>query len=87
MQMILSGKLSKLIDMILRGHELASGVSYPSKQIFAEYHTPQNKLLWGIKPLLNFRGVSYPTIQISAGYHCLGCDVQQRVDRGSMQWF
>jgi hypothetical protein len=46
-----TGKPSKLFYLILLGHEQASGVSYPSKQISAGYHTPENKFLRGIIPL------------------------------------
>jgi hypothetical protein len=61
--------------MFLLGHEQASGVSEPSKQIsarchtpfkqiFAGYQTPLNKVLPGIRPLKpNFYGVSYPYVQ------------------------
>jgi hypothetical protein len=65
-----TGKPSELFYLILRGHEQASGVSYPSKQISAGYHIPQNKFLRGIIPLgTNFCGVSDRSKQISAGYH------------------
>ncbi len=40
-----TSKLSKPFDMILRGHERASGVSYPSKQISVGYHAPVSKFL------------------------------------------
>ncbi len=35
-----TGKPAKRYYLIMRGHEQASGVSYPSKQISAWYHTP-----------------------------------------------
>jgi hypothetical protein len=51
-----SGKLSKLIEMILQGHEQGSGVSNPSQQISARYQTPLNKFLagYGTAPLEKF---------------------------------
>jgi hypothetical protein len=52
------GKLSKLLVMILRGHDR---ISYPSKHVSAAYDTPLNKCLQGIRPLwTNFCGVSDP---------------------------
>ncbi len=53
--------------LILCGHEQASRVSYPSKQISVGYHTPQNNFLQGIIPSgTNFFGVSDRCKQISA---------------------
>ncbi len=65
-----TGKPSKLFYLILRGHEQASGVSYPSKQISAGYQTLQNNFLRGIIPLgTNFCGVSDRSKQFFTGYH------------------
>jgi hypothetical protein len=46
-----TSKLLTIFDMILRGHEWASGVSYPTRKISAGSQTPLNKLLRGIMPL------------------------------------
>jgi hypothetical protein len=43
-----TGKLSQLFGRILQGHEQASKIPYPAKQIFVEHHNPINKFLWGI---------------------------------------
>ncbi len=69
-----TGQLSKLFDMILRGHEQAFGASRPSKQISARYQTCLNKFLWVLKQFSeNFRGVWYPSEETSAdliNYFC-----------------
>jgi hypothetical protein len=39
------GKLSKLFEMILQGHEQASGITCPSKQISVGYQTHLHKFM------------------------------------------
>ncbi len=53
-----NGKLSKLFHLVLRGLNLPAGSD-----------TPQNKILWGIRPRRTlFCGVSDPAGHCSAGY-------------------
>jgi hypothetical protein len=57
-----TGKLSKLLDMILLGHEQNSRVSHPSKQFSAGYHTPLNQFLKVSLPFrTNIHGVLDPS--------------------------
>jgi hypothetical protein len=45
-----NGKLSKLFRLVLRGLNLPAGSDTPAEQNPVAYQTPQNKVLWGIRP-------------------------------------
>jgi hypothetical protein len=50
-----TGKLSKLLRLIPRGHQQSTGVSHPANQISAGYYTPLNTFLQGIR----LRGITF----------------------------